>query len=65
MRVFCRWLASRFEMAISTKPVAAVADSKTTSLAMPKMQLKKAVGDRERKFFTEQMALLLERGRFR
>jgi len=49
-------------MAISTKPVAAVGESKTTSLALPKMQLKKAIGDNERKFFTEQMSLLLETG---
>ncbi len=49
-------------MPISTKQVTTVAETKTTSPALPKIQLKKSVSDSDRKFFTEQMALLLETG---
>ncbi|MCP4331303.1 MAG: hypothetical protein GY785_01510, partial [Gammaproteobacteria bacterium] len=50
-------------MAINTKQHAVVAKASTPLPAsMPKFQLKKAVGDKERRFFTEQMSLLLETG---
>jgi type II secretory pathway component PulF len=47
-------------MAINTRQQAT---AKTASLpAMPKMQFKRSISDQDRKFFTEQMALLLETG---
>ena len=50
-------------MAINTKTSAPAAASTGSSLpAMPRLRLKKAIGDNERKFFTEQMSLLLETG---
>ncbi len=51
-------------MPISTKPqTLPTADtSSSTTPALPKLQLNKKIGDSERKFFTEQMALLLETG---
>lgn len=47
-------------MAINTKSRPVEPDSK--SMNMPKLALKRGISDRDRKFFTEQMALLLETG---
>ncbi len=49
-------------MPINTKTTAVATTTASTSPALPKLQLKKSIGDSERKFFTEQMALLLETG---
>lgn len=49
-------------MAINTRQISPVAEAKPASPALPKLRLRRAVGDSERKFFTEQMALLLETG---
>jgi type II secretory pathway component PulF len=50
-------------MAINTRVMApAVAASKPPMTALKKFQFRKAIGDRERRFFTEQMSLLLETG---
>ncbi len=51
-------------MPISTKPqtLPAADTASSSALALPKLQLNKKIGDSERKFFTEQMALLLETG---
>ena len=50
-------------MAINTKsPAPAASTAAPTSVSMPRLQLKKSVSDKDRKFFTEQMALLLETG---
>lgn len=47
-------------MAISTKSRPAAATS--SAIALPRLQFKRRISDRERTFFTEQMALLLETG---
>jgi len=50
-------------MAINTRQTAAVAPVSTpVSASLPKFQFKRAIGDNERRFFTEQMSLLLETG---
>ena len=51
-------------MPISTKPqtLPTTETSSAPARALPKLQLNKKIGDSERKFFTEQMALLLETG---
>ena len=50
-------------MAINTRQAAAVAQtSAPLSAAKPKFRFRQAIGDRERRFFTEQMSLLLETG---
>ncbi len=50
-------------MAINTKSRAVVAQESTPLAAsLPKFQFKQAIGDKERRFFTEQMSLLLETG---
>ena len=50
-------------MAINTKQQVAVASASATMPAsMPKFQFRQAIGDKERRFFTEQMSLLLETG---
>jgi type II secretory pathway component PulF len=50
-------------MAINTKSTApAASTSASTSVSIPKLQFKKSISDKDRKFFTEQMALLLETG---
>lgn len=51
-------------MAINTRQAAAPRESSSTSLisALAGLKLKKRISDKDRKFFTEQMALLLETG---
>ena len=50
-------------MAINTKSQAVEATASASApISMPKMQFRKSVSDSDRKFFTEQMALLLETG---
>ena len=50
-------------MAINTRQAAvAVAGSNSTPATLSGFRLEKAVGDQERRFFTEQMSLLLETG---
>ena len=49
-------------MPINTKSVAPAAEPGKTTPALPHFQFKKSISDRDRKFFTEQMALLLETG---
>lgn len=50
-------------MAINTKSRAVVAQESTPLAAsLPKFEFRQAIGDKERRFFTEQMSLLLETG---
>ena len=50
-------------MAINTRQAkAVVAGSNSTPATLPGFRLKRSVGDQERRFFTEQMSLLLETG---
>ena len=50
-------------MAIDTRQqVALTQSSPSPSASIPRFQLRQAVGDKERRFFTEQIALLLETG---
>ena len=49
-------------MPISTRSAAPATVSEKSAPALPKLQFGKKIGDSERKFFTEQMALLLETG---
>ena len=50
-------------MAINTRATApAVAAAKSTTFSLKNFQFGKAIGDSERRFFTEQMSLLLETG---
>ena len=50
-------------MAINTRQQATVAQESTSLTgSMPKFQFGQAIGDRERRFFTEQISLLLETG---
>jgi type II secretory pathway component PulF len=50
-------------MAINTKQQAIVAQASTPmSASVPKFLFRQAIGDKERRFFTEQMSLLLETG---
>ena len=50
-------------MPINTKHQVAVTSASTSMPAsMPKFQFRQAIGDKERRFFTEQMSLLLETG---
>ena len=50
-------------MAINTKSRAVVAQESTPlSVSLPRFQFRHEIGDRERRFFTEQISLLLETG---
>jgi len=50
-------------MAINTRQQAVVAQASTPiSASLPKFQFRQAIGDKERRFFTEQISLLLETG---
>jgi type II secretory pathway component PulF len=50
-------------MAINTRQQLAVTSaSSSASASMPKFQFRPAIGDKERRFFTEQISLLLETG---
>ncbi len=50
-------------MAINTRTTAVVAETGTPSkIALPKFSFGRSIGDADRQFFTEQMALLLETG---